>query len=83
MEPGALTLVRSGLGWHLVEVLEKRPSIERGFSEARADVLAALEAVKRDHGLKIYRRNLRERDKHKVEVFPEVLARPPREDRWE
>ena len=32
-----------------------------GYQLSNADVLAALEAVKRDHGLKLYRRNLRER----------------------
>ncbi len=74
-EPGTLNLVRTDIGWHLCEVLEKRAPRERSFEEARQEVLAALEAVKRDRGLRLYRSQLREREAHRVEIFHDVLAR--------
>ena len=69
------SLVRSKIGWHILEVLEKKVALERGYAEAREEVLAALEAVKRRDGLRAYRRGLREREKKYVEVFFDVLER--------
>lgn len=68
-------LVRSRIGWHILEVLEKKTARERGFEEAREEVLAALEAVKRRDGLRDYRKGLREREKKYIEVFFDVLER--------
>ena len=48
---------------------------ERIFGEAREEVIAALEAIKRTEGVQRYRRELRKREKHKVEVFADVLER--------
>jgi parvulin-like peptidyl-prolyl isomerase len=73
MEPGERKLFQTALGWHLVEMLEKRPRTLRSFEEAREEVLAALEAVKRDEGLRLYREQLRHRDRRKIEVFLDVL----------
>ena len=75
VEPGSPQVVRTGLGWHLLEVREKRKSRERTFAEARDEVLAALEAVKRRDGLREYRKGLREREKNHIEVFFDVLER--------
>lgn len=75
LEPGKPSLLASKTGWHLVEVLEKRASRERTYEEAREDVRAALEAIKRREGLKTYRHTLRERDKRKIEIFEDVLSR--------
>jgi hypothetical protein len=63
------------MGWHLLEVLEKREPRERTFAEARVEVLAALEAVKRRDGLREYRKGLRERERKHIEVFFDVLER--------
>lgn len=70
-----LSLISTGIGWHLVEVLERKPRTLRSFEEARADVMAALEAVKRDRGLKAYRKQLRKQEEHKVQIFHDVLER--------
>ena len=75
LEPGNPVLVQTAMGWHLVEVLEKREPDERTFPEARQEVLAALEAVKRRDGLREYRKGLREREKSHIEVFFDVLER--------
>ena len=68
-------LLQSEIGWHLVEVLEKKAGRERSFEEARVEVLAALETVKRRDGLRAYRRQLRERDHKYIEIFFDVLER--------
>ena len=74
-EVGKPILLQSKIGWHIFEVLERREARERTYEEARRDVLAALEAVKRKDGLTEYRKKLRERDKKKVEIFKDVLER--------
>ena len=68
-----VTLVQTKLGWHLVEVMERRDPEERTLEEAREEIVAALEAEKRIEGLRLYRRQLREFEKLKVEVFTDVL----------
>lgn len=75
LEVGERRVLSSRMGWHLVEVVGREPRAERTYGDAREDVLAALEAVKRREGLAIYRRQLRERDKHKIEIFEDVLER--------
>ena len=66
-------VVRTNLGWHLVEVLEKKPGESRSYEETRDEIVAALEAVKRDEGLRAYRHQLRIFEQGKVEVFREAL----------
>ena len=68
-------LLQSRIGWHVIEVLEKKPGRERSFEEARTEVLAALETVKRRDGLRDYRKQLRERDRKYIEIFFDVLER--------
>jgi len=68
------TLVRTKVGWHLIEVLEKRPVEERTFEEAQEEVVAALEALKQSEGLRLYRRQLREFEKFKVEIFEDFMV---------
>ncbi|MEC9054760.1 MAG: peptidylprolyl isomerase, partial [Verrucomicrobiota bacterium] len=73
--PGTPVLVRSRMGWHLLEVLERKAARKRDFVEARREVLAALEAVKRRDGLREYRKGLRQREQNHIEVFLDVLER--------
>ncbi|NNC88221.1 MAG: hypothetical protein HKN82_07155 [Akkermansiaceae bacterium] len=73
LPPGKPSLVRTKLGWHLVEVVERRPREERGFADARDEIVAALEALKRRNGWKLYREQLRKMEQAKVEIFYDVL----------
>jgi parvulin-like peptidyl-prolyl isomerase len=66
-------VVRTKLGWHLVEVMEKLPGEPRSFDETKSEIVIALEAMKREEGLRAYRRQLRNLEKQKVEVFRDVL----------
>lgn len=39
-------LIRSRLGWHLVEVTARKPAAQETFEQAKPEIIAALEAVK-------------------------------------
>lgn len=55
---GKPALIRTKLGWHLVEVTERKPAEERDFESARDGVTAGLEAVKRHDAWKLLRDRL-------------------------
>lgn len=59
LPPNQPALLRTRLGWHLIEVTGRKPAEPRTFEAAKAEVLAALEAVKRRDAVKAYRENLR------------------------
>ncbi len=66
-------VLRTKLGWHLVEVTGRKPAEERTFEEAKDEVLAALEAVKRREAVKEFRKALRAREGKFIEVFTDMV----------
>lgn len=66
-------VLRTKLGWHLVEVLDRKPRQERSFEEVRPAIEAALEGIKREEGIQGYRNQLRALEKDKVQVFKDML----------
>lgn len=64
-------LVRTTLGWHLVEVTVKQSAKPRTFEEAREEVVTALETIKRREAISAFRSALRERKAGKIEVWLE------------
>ena len=66
------TLVRTRLGWHLVEVTARKAAEPRTFEQAKPEILAALEAVKRRQATVDFRKNLRKANTAKIEIFPHV-----------
>jgi parvulin-like peptidyl-prolyl isomerase len=68
------SLVRTKLGWHLVEVTGRKPAEPRNFNEAKADVIAALEAMKRRHAVNEFRKTLREAGRGSIEVLDDLLT---------
>lgn len=66
-------LVRTKLGWHLVEVTARKPAEPRGFEEARDEVVAAIETVKRREATTAFRDATRAREKPFIEVFLDVI----------
>ncbi len=63
------TLVRTHLGWHLVEVTARQPSTHRTYEQAKPEIMAALAAVHRQQLVREFRATLRRyEDAHIVVV---------------
>ena len=70
----APTLVRTRLGWHLVEVTGRKPAEERSFEQAKDEIMAALQAVKRREAATRFRDALRQFEAAKIDVFHDMMA---------
>jgi hypothetical protein len=57
-----------------VEVTGRRPQEPRTFEEAKPEVIAALEAVKRRQAAAGFRAALRRLEAGKIEVFRDMMA---------
>ncbi len=68
------TLLRTRLGWHLVEVTARKPAEPRSFEQAKPEILAALEAVKRRQATEDFRKSLRQEHASEIEIFNDVAA---------
>lgn len=66
-------VVRTKLGWHLVEVMGREKEEAVPFEEAEAEILAALGAVKRREAVKEFRKALRAREGKFIEVFTDMV----------
>lgn len=69
MELHKPALVQSKLGWHLVEITARKPAEPRTFEEAKPEILAALDAVKRQQATAALRKSLRNASLAKIEIF--------------
>ncbi len=74
MAKGERRLLRTKLGWHLVEVTDTRPPEERTFEEARDEVVAALESARRIEMVAELRKTLRGTDGIGVHVFNDMIT---------
>ncbi len=66
-------LIRTKLGWHLAEVTARKPAEARSFEEARTEVIAALQAVKRREATREYRKALRAKEGRYIQVFADMI----------
>ena len=78
LKPNQPGLIRTKLGWHLVEVTARKPAEPRTFEQAAPEILAALEAVKRRQAIEALRKTLRISEGVKIEIF-DVAAVSPRQ----
>lgn len=67
-------LIRTTLGWHLVEVTARKAAEPRTFEQVKPEILAALEAVKRRQATADFRQALRKEAASKIEISQDVLA---------
>jgi parvulin-like peptidyl-prolyl isomerase len=74
METGKPGLVRTRIGWHLVEVTGRKPAEPRSFEEAREEVIAALRTVKRERAVAEFRAALRQFEAKHIQVFHDMIA---------
>lgn len=73
MSPGKPEIVRTRLGWHFIEVLEKRPETLREFEEAREEVVAALTSAKRAERVRALREALRRTERIAIHVYYDMI----------
>ncbi len=64
-------LLRTKLGWHLVEVTARQPAEPRTYESAKPEILAALEARKRRQAVEDFRKALRQTHAAEIEIFSE------------
>lgn len=74
MEVGKPALLRTKLGWHLVEVTEKKNGEARTFDQAKPEIFAALQTMKRDKAVNELRESLRKATGTGVKILdPKIL----------
>jgi parvulin-like peptidyl-prolyl isomerase len=66
---GKPTLIRSRLGWHLVEITARQPAARREFEDAKSEIIAALEAVRRGRAIAEFRSHLRNQEATNITIF--------------
>ncbi|MES2659762.1 MAG: peptidylprolyl isomerase [Verrucomicrobiota bacterium] len=69
LEPNKPALVRTKLGWHLVEITARKPAEPRSFEHAKPEILAALDAIKRRQAVEELRKSLRNTGTATVEIL--------------
>lgn len=67
------TLVRTKLGWHLVEVTGRKPAEPRTFESAKPEVMSALEADKRRAVIAAFRAELRNMESRAITIYRDVV----------
>lgn len=65
------SLLRSKLGWHLIEVTARKPAEPATFERAKPEILDALAALKRRQAASEYREALRRFEASNIEIHPE------------
>ncbi len=67
-------LIRSHLGWHLVEVTGRLPAQPRTYDQAQPEIFAALEAVKRQQVIPEFRNTLRHFEAAHIQIYHDLLG---------
>ncbi len=68
------TLVRTKLGWHIVEVTETKAASQPTLEELKPEITAALSAIKRHQAVTDFRTALRRFETKKIDIFHDQLA---------
>jgi parvulin-like peptidyl-prolyl isomerase len=69
LEKAKPTLIRTKLGWHLVEVTDRKPATPADFDKVKPEIIAALEAKKKAVSIDRFREELRAEAAGKIEIF--------------
>jgi len=67
------TLMRTKLGWHILEITEIKPPELLPFETMKEEIIAAISDGRRADAIKQYRHQLRLINHLHVEIFPQVL----------
>jgi parvulin-like peptidyl-prolyl isomerase len=72
LEMNKPSAIRTKLGWHLVEVTGRKSAEPRDFNQAKAEIVSALEAVKRRQAVADFQKSLR--SSTTIEILPATVA---------
>jgi len=67
------TLVRTKLGWHILEVTEIKPPELLPYAEMKEEITAALSDMRREDAVKQYRHQLRVMGQENVKIYNQLL----------
>lgn len=73
LEANQPEIIETKIGWHLIEVTDKRPAELASFESLKPEIIAALETSRRKDAIAQYRRNLRAQHPEKTIVHQELL----------
>lgn len=62
-------LLRSNLGWHLIEVTARLPESPATFDQAKPDILIALQSIKRQQAATAFRDTLRRLEAPHIQIY--------------
>lgn len=69
-------IIKTKLGWHLVEVTHSKPAKLESFETLKTEIIVALETSRRQEAVAEYRKNLHRQHPDKVVVHKELLKAP-------
>jgi parvulin-like peptidyl-prolyl isomerase len=67
------SLVRSKLGWHLLEVTARKPAEPRDFEQAKPEILSALGVIRRRQAAAEFRNSLRKFEAKHIDIYRDSL----------
>lgn len=67
-------LVRTKLGWHILQITDRKPAELRTQEETKAEITAALTAAKRHQAVNDFRTALRQFEEEKIDIFHDQLT---------
>ena len=74
MEKDKPALVRTKLGWHILQVTDRKPAEPRSRKDTEAEIFAALASEKRHQAVNDFRTALRRFEKEKIDIFDDLLT---------
>ena len=69
-------IITTKLGYHLINVQEKRPARTRSYEEMKPEIVIAIETIRRQEQIEIYRVNLRRQHGDYIKTNWETVAGP-------
>jgi parvulin-like peptidyl-prolyl isomerase len=73
LEVNQPTLIQTKLGWHIVEVTDKKEAEVRSFEECREEIVKSLAHSKRLEFMKQLRKSLREKQEKNIHIYTKVM----------
>lgn len=67
-------LVRTKLGWHILQITDRKPAEPRTLEEAKEEITAALATTKRHQAVNDFRTTLRRFEEEKIDIFHDQLG---------